>query len=129
MYDYLCEACGLSFADIPFVPLGEPHPHAEECPQCGRILIRGVATVNTGEVMQEHFNVAVGKPISSNRQFKDELKRQSELMSARTGTDHRFVPVDTRDQAAVGATDEGLDASAKVRRDAGKTTSTRRFIT
>jgi len=68
--------------------------------------------------MPEHFNVAVGRPVSSSKQFADELKRKSEEASLRTGMDHNFVPVDVTDMKAVGATDEGLDHTRKVHHDA-----------
>jgi DNA-directed RNA polymerase subunit RPC12/RpoP len=128
VYDYLCGGCDEHFTDVTFAPIGETHPY-ERCPYCNSRLLRGVANVTLGPIMQEHFNAAVNKPISSNRQFVDELKRKSEEMSARTGMEHRFVPVDMGDQKGLGVTDEGLDATAKVRRDKGRDLPTKKIIT
>jgi hypothetical protein len=44
--------------------------------------------------MHEHWNHSVGKPVSSMRQFKDDLARASERQSEVTGMEHRYVPVD-----------------------------------
>lgn len=64
-----------------------------EEPTCGSPLKRRYS-VHFNSVMQEHYNHSVGKPISSMRQFKDELKRSSDRASERTGITHDFQPAD-----------------------------------
>lgn len=78
--------------------------------------------------MQEHWNASVNKPIRSDAQFRSELSRASDEMSERTGTDHKFVPIDMGDKSACGVTDEGLDETAKRRHDSGEERSTRKII-
>lgn len=92
-------------------------------------------------VMQEHLNVTTGLPVSSKRQFADQLKRASEEASRRSlegslefaraaeeqGIDigdfkpreipHNYVPIEDKEQ--LGVTDEGMDATMKERTDKG----------
>lgn len=58
--------------------------------------------------MQEHFNNAVGAPVSDMGRFKALLRQRSDEATERTGIEHRFVPVDMHDSQAVGATNEGI---------------------
>jgi hypothetical protein len=62
--------------------------------------------------IQEHFNLATGTYVSNEQQVKDELKRQSDDLSARTGFNHDFQylsPSDMQDVAARKVTPEGLN--------------------
>lgn len=59
----------------------------------------------------DHFNHALGKYVTGNRQLRDEFKRQSDDATERTGIVHQYEPVDFRDTEALGVTDEGLAAS------------------
>jgi hypothetical protein len=81
--------------------------------------MRRVWSVRFGSVLHEHYNHSVGKPISSHRQYADELKRLSEQQTERTGIPHNYVPVDLSDTRACGVTDEGLEETARRRHDAG----------
>lgn len=92
-------------------------------------------------VMQEHLNATTGKPVSSKRQFRDQLKQASDEATRRSlegslefaraadeqGIDigdfkpreipHNFVPVEDREQ--LGVTEEGMDATKKEQTDSG----------
>lgn len=70
-------------------------------------------------MMHEHFNQSVGKPISSMRQYKDELKVKSEEATLRTGIEHRYVPKDM-DPASVDVTSEGIHESNLAREKQGE---------
>lgn len=70
--------------------------------------------------MHEHFNHTVNRPISSMTQFRDELRRQSEVATERTGIEHSYAPVEWGDAAAVGATNEGIEESNRVRAERGE---------
>jgi hypothetical protein len=65
--------------------------------------------------MVEHYNPTVGRYVTGQRDFKDGLKRASESATLRTGTEHNYQPADLNDMAAVGATEEGLEHSKRVR--------------
>lgn len=75
-------------------------------------------------IIHSYYNPAVGREISSNAQFRSELARASEAASTPhveiddygnshviTKAPHNFVPVDWRDKAALGVTNEGLDST------------------
>lgn len=65
---------------------------------------------------QEHFSPAVGKVVSSEKEFRDDLKKASEQATARTGIEHNFVPMDPP-KLEDGA--PGLAEQARVRRKMG----------
>lgn len=75
---------------------------------CGGIL-RRVYSFAVKPAMQEHYNMAVGKPISNMRQFKTELDRKSEKDAERLGIPVNYQPVDWMDKETLGVTDEGLE--------------------
>lgn len=90
------------------------------CQGCHTIQeFRRVFSINVAPVMQEHFNATVQKPISSNRQFVEELKRESERASLQTGMEHRYEPIDPTDKQGLGVTDEGIDQSNRIRQKQG----------
>lgn len=74
-------------------------------------------TVKTS--MQEHHNHTTGQMVSSDKQFRDQLKRQSEEATIRTGIEHNFQPVDANDKQTFGVTNEGLDATYNRRKELG----------
>jgi len=67
---------------------------AVACTECSHGHLRRRFTFAPAPVMHEHWNHSVGKPVSSMRQFKDDLARASERQSEVTGMEHRYVPVD-----------------------------------
>jgi hypothetical protein len=79
--------------------------------------------------MPEHFNNSVGQFVTGKHNFRDVLKRQSEIQTIRTGIEHNYEPVDLRDQAACGATDEGLYETEKRQRDTGQVAAKKKIVT
>jgi hypothetical protein len=73
--------------------------------------------------MAPHWNNALGAYVRNRRDFEDGLKRRSDALSERLGTEHRLRPVD---HDAVGATDEGLDDTRKAQRAMGLTEARQR---
>lgn len=103
-YEYRCERGHK--VDL-FFPLSEwPHPPVV-CEQCSDRLTpmrRAVSSKPLAPaVMHEHWNTSVGKPISSQRQFDDELKRAAEDQYHSTGLESEFVSVDPTDAETLGA--------------------------
>lgn len=116
IYEYKCPECSnrdelsLSieeYSDIEVV----------EC-NCGTVMSR-IFSFTVKTPMQEHMNNTTGQLVSSERQFKDQLKRQSEAATIRTGIEHNFQPVDANDRATFGVTSEGLDATYNRRKELG----------
>lgn len=64
--------------------------------------------------------MAVGKPVSNSRNFKDELKRQSETQTLRTGIETDYQPVDYRDTDSLGVDQEGLDSTYRRLHNSGE---------
>jgi hypothetical protein len=69
--------------------------------------------------MPEHFNNATGQYVTNERAFGDQLKLKSEEMSARTGMEHNYQPIDITDMKALGVTDEGLEHTQRVHYNQG----------
>lgn len=70
-----------------------------------------VLGVNFIKPMQDGYSPSTGSYISSEQDLSEQLKRASEAASQRLGIEHRFTPIDMRDRAQTGQTDEGLDAT------------------
>jgi hypothetical protein len=79
------------------------------CPNCG-LTARRRFSFNPKPMFQDHFNTSVGKYVTSDQQFRDELKRGSEAATLRTGLEHHYEPVEAGDRDAYGITDEHLAA-------------------
>lgn len=123
---FTCTDCwyeGEEFADV---KIGEFI--STPCPVCGCRLQRKVS-FSFHRSMPEHYNSAVGEFVSGKHSFRDALKRKSEEQTLRTGIEHNYEPVDLRDQAACGATDEGLYETEKKQHDSGQVTSTKKIMT
>jgi hypothetical protein len=56
--------------------------------------------------MQATFAPAVGKYVTNQRDFNNELKKASDVASENTGMEHRYVPIDMADRDATGRTEE-----------------------
>ena len=83
-----------------------------QCPVCNLGTLRRRFSFSVAPAMQEHFNHTINKPVSSMRQFRDELSKASEEYFLRTGNESKFVP---KDWGELGATDEGLDRTNEQR--------------
>lgn len=104
IYAYKCRKCGTRADSTRRGDVLGP------CPTCDGQLTR-LYIVTLERPMMEHFNPSVGKVISSNRQFDDELKRKSEEQTLRTGIEARYVRHDPADAKALGVTHDGLDST------------------
>lgn len=89
------------------------------CAQCDATTEhRRVFSVSIHRPMMEHMNATTGSLISDNRQFKDELKRMSEVQTLKTGIEHQYEPID-HDAVKSKVTGEGLDSTNRVRHERG----------
>ena len=115
LYEYKCPDCATR---VPSFERGDRLDQA--CPSCGRVPLKRVWSLGFQMPMHEHFNQSVGKPISSMRQYSDELKRKSDEATALTGIEHRYVPVDMNDRKTLGIDGRGIDESNRAREKAGE---------
>lgn len=67
----------------------------------------------------EHVSPATGQPVSSHKQFREQLKVASEEQTARTGIPCDYQPVDMTDPDSLGVTGDGLDAQMRKHRELG----------
>lgn len=90
VYEYRCRGCGV-------VRESELRDDNQPC-SCGE-LSRRVYGFRQAAGLQPHFNHAVGRYVTNNRDFNDALKERSEVQSLRTGIDSNYVRVDPGDMA------------------------------
>lgn len=115
VYEYKCPECQTR-ATLPH----RANRFTVDCAGCGTMReYKRVFSFSSPEMMHQHFNVTVGKPISDMAQFKSELARASEAAEARTGIPCNYQPIDMADTAAVGATSEGIHESNLTREKQG----------
>jgi hypothetical protein len=112
IYAYRCRACQST------LECDERGDTMGDCP-CGGEFRRDYSGIRFDKVMQAGYNKTLGREISSNRQFDEAMKVESAIASQRTGMEHRFERVDPTDKAALGVTDEGMDATNRVRHKQG----------
>lgn len=116
MYEYRCTGC----RDTTTLDVRVRLPELP-CVTCGtKTTHKRVFSFTVQPMMHEHWNKAVGAPISDMGQFRRELKRRSEEATEHTGIEHSYVPVEHGDAAAVGATNEGIDESNRIRSKLGE---------
>ena len=67
----------------------------------------------------EHYNAAVGKHVSSEQSFKDELKRAAEVQSIEMGytADYEYIPREDMHPSTFGVTEEGIYEQEKRHHD------------
>lgn len=124
-YEYRCPNCRLTLQDI------RPFREADDfplCPECTEarldldpdgldgsdwpLMKRIPSSFAKPREFHEGLNPTTGKYTSSAQQHIDNLKRQSDEASERTGITHSFVPLDPAESASIcGITDEGLDST------------------
>ena len=122
IYGYECRECGQEYTSE-----YRGNVLMEDCECCGEVPVACVCGTDTPikrkyslavhRPMHEHFNRSVGKPISSDRQFRDELKRKSEEQFLRTGIPADYVPSDPTEtrKAAEASGYEGLESTNRQR--------------
>lgn len=90
IYGYRCSECGTELDDTERADRIQRH-----CAQCGtETTHKRVFSVSVWRPMMQHMNATTGKPVSSMRQFNDQLKAMSDEATLRTGIDHKYEPVD-----------------------------------
>lgn len=114
IYAYQCRTCGLEADSTERGGTLGPCT-AEGCD--GELKRRYM--VRMDRVVHGHFNATVNRYVSGNRDFDEQLKRESERVSMYQGTEARFERVDPSDKQALGVTDEGIDASNRIRSQQG----------
>ncbi len=120
IYGYQCRKCGLEEdSTIRAATLGGcPGLDWETNEYCGGELRRKYS-VRTNAVIHSHFNSTTGTMVSGNRNFDEQMKRESERVSEYTGMEHRFERVDPSNRDALGVTDQGIDESNRIRKQQG----------
>ena len=107
LYTYRCGNCG---AEVVSTQRGDRL--ARVCAGCGSTEpLRRVFGFALKPAMAPHFNNALGRYVTSDRDFGDGLKRASETASITTGIEHDYKPLEWGDHAAFGATNEGIHES------------------
>lgn len=120
-YEYRCPECGNEHSESLTISEYERCRFNYEC-GCGTLMVR-VFSFSVKPMMPEHLNSTTGQVVRSERDFRDQLKRQSEAETVRTGIEHNYVPVDIQDRKTLGVTAEGLDATYNRRRKLGMKTN------
>jgi DNA-directed RNA polymerase subunit RPC12/RpoP len=100
-FEYQCDSCGTI--------LSLQRGDRISCPNCGLTAKRRFS-FNRQSMFQDHYNNAVGRYVTNDRQFRDELKKGAEAATQRTGLEHNYEPVDVGDRAAYGITEEHIAA-------------------
>lgn len=87
------------------------------CPDGGLGHYQQVMSFHFNRSMPEHYNTSLGQYVSNEREAQSALSRASDEMSERMGFTHQYEFVDPTDPAAVGVTEEGLEATERVHHD------------
>lgn len=66
----------------------------------------------------DHYNHSLGECVRNDSDITSSLSRQSDEMSERMGFTVNYEPVDPRDPAAAGVTEQGLEATERRQFDA-----------
>lgn len=115
IYEYKCTNCG---ARTHSTQRGDRL--AAMCRSCGHPgPLQRVWGFSHRPGMEEHLNSTTGLPVSSMRQFKDQLKAASDKATLETGIEHDYQPREWGDHAAFGATAEGIHESNLAREKQG----------
>jgi len=118
-YEYRCPGCGATDTVVSTIASYDPDAPAQ-CVTCRAPMKRVYEPLPFDMGMEGHWNPTVGRYVSGKRDFGDALKVASAEASERNGIEHNYQPIDLRDAAAVGATGEGLGATARRRHHEGK---------
>ena len=102
MYEYKCSICRISFTST-------ARNEAIPCPMCSRDARRRFS-FSVLPSFQDGYTPTTGGYVANERDLRDQLKRKSEEATLRNGIEHRYVPVDLRDKAACGVSDEVYEA-------------------
>jgi hypothetical protein len=130
IYGYRCRDCGQPY---------DSYTRAQSLGPCQVELPAndewGVGVVPCPGTIRREYSISVAKSwptdafhstttgtvATSKRVFLDDLRRQSDAMSARLGMTVNYQPIDPREaKSELGVTDEGLDSTYDAQRKAGK---------
>ena len=115
IYGYKCPACKQTYTSSQ-----RGDRLLITCVECGyHTLHRDYSGISLSPPMQEHWNTSLNRPISSMRQFEDGLKAEGERLSQYTQVEQRLEVLDP-EQAKIGVTDEGLEATNRKRVQTGQ---------
>ena len=124
LYGYQCRECGQDYTSFtrgnflidPETLLRMP------CYKCEAPEVKRKYSLAVHRPMHEHMNRSTGTLISSDRQFRDELKRKSEEQFLRTGIPCQYEPIDHDEAkaAVIASGGVGLDSTNRVRVNEGK---------
>lgn len=101
-YEFRCPECGAVESVFGTIIEGPPSIVTCVADHQPRRMRRDYSSVQIAPVQQAHFDRTVGKEISSNRQFRDELNRKQDEMSERLGFEQRYAIADGSDRNALG---------------------------
>jgi hypothetical protein len=126
IYEYKCPECDQRYLtefrgdrlNLWQVNFSAALKHDRACDYNGEML--RVFSFSVVPMLQEHWNASLNKPITSDRHFREELKRASEEAFLYDGFDHDYQPVDSEDTKSLGVTAEGLDHTNRARVAEGK---------
>lgn len=103
IYPFRCNSCGSTASEyFPMKDGPSSFPHND----CG-IFERTWTVPATPKPFVPHFNVSVGRHVSSLADFKSALRQGSQEASDRTGVDHHYEMIEPDAHKEVGVTDGG----------------------
>jgi hypothetical protein len=120
-YEYKCPECKL-------ISTKTENDLQLPCSVCGYHSLKRLFSFMIKPSMPAHYNQSVGRYVTGERDFKDELKRASDRATEETGIPHSYVPVDLHDSDTFGANEEGMSAHHDRLRAEGKESSASRII-
>ena len=110
LYEFKCRECG-TISTVTTYGVIPP------CQMCGSSSVKRKYSFYVEKSFVPHFNPSVGKYVSSQRQFNDELKVLSDEQTLRTGIPHNYVPTEMGDRAGFGISDEDREEYTRARYD------------
>lgn len=123
LYGYQCRECGQEYTSTIRgnhlkTDLGLTVP----CHECEAPVVKRKYSISTHRGMQEHMNKTTGTLISSERQFREELKRKSEAQYLKTGIPCDYQPMDPEEakQVVIDSDAVGLESTNRVRVNEGR---------
>lgn len=117
-YEYTCKPCQTVMPVVSTIADFDPDREVF-CVHCNQPMGRRFS-MSFVPPMPGHFNNALGRYVSGERDFDDGLKRASDEATERNGIPHNYVKVDGRDHEAHGVTGEGLHETQRRRDVQGK---------
>lgn len=121
IYEFRCKSCGADYSATTQRDKAAMESRIENgfniCDCNG--MIRRVFSFSIKPTTPDHYNRSVGQYVTGDRQLRDAMKQQSDIATERTGIEHNFVPIDSRDKEALGVTSEGLAATYDRRKELG----------